>query len=91
MADANQKKTNEKEKFFWTRPSPKEKPKSEKKHQPAKAPLCHHHYGDCEADIPEHVLQNAGVPRGLYCETDYERHLREEEETCWYDEIYDPE
>lgn len=48
------------------------------------------HY-DCEADIPEHVLQNAGVPRGLYCETDYERRLREEEEVCRYDEYYHPE
>ena len=48
-------------------------------------------YYDCEADIPEHVLQNTGVPRGLYCETDYERRLREEEEVCWYDECYHPE
>ena len=85
------------ERQFWTRPrsktntTPNEKPKSDKKAEPAKAPLCHHHNGDCEAHIPEEVLQKAGVPRGLYCETDYERRLREEEEVCWYDEIYHPE
>ncbi len=91
MADANQKKSNEKQKFFSTRSSTKENPKSEKKHQPAKAPLCHHHYGDCEADIPEEVLQNAGVPRGLYCETPEEERFRMEEQVCWYDEYYHPE
>ena len=77
MEDANQ------------RPKLEKTAKQEK--APAKAPLCHHHNGDCEADIPEEVLQNAGLPRGLYCETDYERRLHEEEEVCWYDECYHPE
>ena len=92
---ANEKPKPERQ--FWTVPrsknntTPNEKPKPEKKPEPAKAPLCHHHNGDCEADIPEHVLQNAGVPRGLYCETEYERHLREDEETCWHAEYYHPE
>jgi hypothetical protein len=31
------------------------------------------------------------VPRGLYCETEYERRLREEEEICRYAEYYHPE
>lgn len=47
-------------------------------------------YYDFEADIPHEVLQNAGVPRGRFCETNYERRLREEEEVCWYDECYRP-
>ena len=47
-------------------------------------------YYDYEADIPAHVLLNAGVPRGRFCETNYERRLREEEEACWYDECYRP-
>ncbi|MHC4858222.1 MAG: hypothetical protein ACYTBY_10705 [Planctomycetota bacterium] len=95
MADANKKPKPEKQ--FWTVPrsknnaTPNKKPKPEKKHEPAKAPLCHHHNGDCEADIPEHVLQSVGVPRGLYCETEYERGLREEEEICRYAEYYHPE
>ena len=76
MADANQR--------------PKQEKTAKPEKAPAKAPLCQHHNGDCEADIPEEVLQNAGVPRGLYCETDYERRLREEEEVCWYDECYRP-
>jgi hypothetical protein len=80
MVDANQKNINEKEKL-----------KPEKKPEPAKAPICHHHNGDCEADIPEHVLQNAGVPRGLYCETLEEQRLREEEEVCLYADYYHPE
>lgn len=94
MVDANQKNINEKQRQFWTVPRSKnnttsnEKPKPAK---PAKAPLCHHHNGDCEADIPEDVLQYAGVPRGRYCETNYERRLREEEKVCWYDECYHPE
>lgn len=95
MADANKKPKPEKQ--FWTVPrsknnaTPNNKPQPEKKHEPSKAPLCHHNNGDCEADIPEHVLQSVGVPRGLYCETEYERGLREEEEICRYAEYYHPE
>ena len=68
MADANQ------------RPKLEKTAKPEK--APAKAPLCQHHNGDCEAHIPEEFLQNLGVPRGLYCETEEERRMREYEETC---------
>jgi hypothetical protein len=95
--NATPNKKPQPEKQFWTVPrsknndTAKEKPKSEKKHQPAKAPLCHHHYGDCEADIPVEVLQNASVPLGQYCETLKEQRAREEEEVCWYDECYHPE
>ena len=37
-------------------------------------------YIDPERDVPEEVLQNAGVPRGLYTETEDERQIRLEEE-----------
>ena len=96
MADTNQKNINEKQRQFWTVPRSKNNTNSskssgsEKKPEPAKAPICYHHDGDCEADIPHELLQNAGVPRGRFCETNYERRLREEEEACWYDECYRP-
>ena len=37
-------------------------------------------YIDLERDVPEEVLQNAGVPRGLFTETEDERNIRLEEE-----------
>lgn len=94
--DSNPGKTHKPERQFWTVPrsknntTPNEKPKPEKKPEPVKPPICHHHNGDCEADIPHELLQNASVPRGRFCETNYERRLREEEEACWYDECYRP-
>ena len=98
--DSNPDKTHKPERQFWTVPRSKnnttsnEKPKpakAAKPAKPAKAPLCHHHNGDCEADIPPEVLQYAGVPRGLYCETLEEQRLREEEEVCLYADYYHPE
>ena len=79
MADANQKNTNSNKSSG-----------SEKTSKPAKAPLCHHHNGDCEADIPVEVLQNAGVLLGQYCETPEEERSRIQEQVCWYDECYRP-
>ena len=37
-------------------------------------------YIDLERDVPDEVLQNAGVPRGLYYETEDERQIRLEDE-----------
>ena len=37
-------------------------------------------YIDLERDVPEEVLQNAGVPRGLFTETEDERNIRLEDE-----------
>ena len=85
------------ERQFWTVPrsntntKPSEKTKPDKKPEPVKPPICHHHNGDCEADIPPEVLQYAGVPSGLYCETLEEERLRKEEELCLYAEYYHPE
>jgi hypothetical protein len=89
--DFNPDKTHKPERQFWTVPRSKNNTNEKEKPKPAKAPLCHHHNGDCEADIPEHVLQNAGVPQGLYCETLEEQRLREEEEVCLYADYYHPE
>ena len=79
MADANQKNTNSSKSSGLDKTS-----------KPVKAPLCQHHNGDCEVDTPEDDLQNAGVPRGLYCETLEEQRLREEAKVCLYDECYRP-
>lgn len=95
--DSNPDKTHKPERQFWTVPRSKNNTNSnkssgsEKTSKPAKAPLCHHHNGDCEANIPDHVLQYAGVPRGRYCETLEEQRLREEEEACLYADYYHPE
>ena len=40
----------------------------------------HPDYIDFERDVPEEVLQNSGVPRGLYTETEDERQIRLEDE-----------
>ena len=40
----------------------------------------HPDYIDLERDVPEEVLQNSGVPRGLYTETEDERQIRLENE-----------
>ena len=40
----------------------------------------HPDYIDLERDVPEEALQNSGVPRGLYTETEDERQIRLENE-----------
>ena len=46
-------------------------------------------YIDPERDVPEEVLQNAGVPRGLYTETEDERQIRLENEYYYDPSNYD--
>ena len=49
----------------------------------------HPDYIDLERDVPEEVLQNSGVPRGLYIETEDERNIRIDEEYQNAQEYYE--
>lgn len=46
-------------------------------------------YIDFERDVPYEVLQNSGVPRELYCETEDERQIRLENEYYYDPSNYD--